>query len=69
MTRQGFGGLSMTIVKRLLRCQRLDTCGLDFLEDPRAQGLPLRALASHSGVSLRFVAKAAAWSRPPARRR
>jgi hypothetical protein len=54
MTRQGFGGLSMTIVKRLLRCQRLDTCGLDFLEDPRTQGLPLKTLAGQTGVSLRF---------------
>jgi len=58
MIRQGLGGLSMSLVKRLLRCQRLDTCGLDVIEDPRARGLTLKALASRPQVSLRFRCEA-----------
>ncbi|MBV8684984.1 MAG: hypothetical protein JO111_19085 [Caulobacteraceae bacterium] len=49
---RGLGALPVSAVQRLLKCNNLAGCGLEFPEDRRC-GLPLRALFGRSHVRIR----------------
>lgn len=58
------GALAMAECKRLLKCQVMGGCWLDFREDPEEVGVPLRVLAAAGGqVRIEFKCAACGYAK------